>query len=203
MPWGRGGGSAEDLWAFNERVVAEAIFASQTPIISAVGHEVDQSISNLVADLAVSTPTAAAEAATFSYEDFLRNLENVRDSLDRQMDHAPRCANSDLSHYESVFSTKSPKAKLLLYRRQYESLMDEINRTMTERIAQNRQTLNLTAARLHELSPAKRMSNGFAFVTKEDGSRLKSVTDTKTRESITLYLSDGSISAEVKEIRGN
>ena len=198
---GRGGGSAEDLWAFNERMVADAIFASKTPIISAVGHEVDQSISNLVADLAVSTPTAAAQAATFSYEEFLTDLKEQADALDRQMVHALRFANNELLNQERAFFARSPKAKLLLYRQRFASVAEMFSHRMHTLLETQKQKLALCAARLDEVSPAKRMAGGYGFVVKADNRRLTSVTETSVGEELTLYVTDGSITAEVKEIK--
>ena len=198
---GRGGGSVEDLWAFNERVVADAIFASDTPIISAVGHEIDSSISNLVADMAVSTPTAAAEAATFSYEEFLADLSDRRQDLGRRMEHALRDANNRLGSYGTALSAKSPRARIKLYRQRFVSLYDRLLSTMETGENQARQKLALYSTRLDEMSPLKRMAAGYGFVQKADGSRLKSVRDVQVAEEIRLHLSDGSLKANITEIK--
>lgn len=218
---GRGGGSIEDLWAFNEEIVARAIFDCETPIISAVGHETDTTIADYVADLRAPTPSAAAEQAVFDLRAYLRKLGECRQRLDASMDKALRHEHLLLENYLSKLERHSPQSyinerrQLLLHARE---LLDErlerslsahagqlslseerLRSAFTKRLEDARRRLQLDAAKLQALSPLTRLSGGYAFAESE-GKALGSVFDARPGEDITLYLRDGQIISEIKEI---
>ena len=193
---GRGGGSIEDLWAFNEESVARAIFEAQTPIISAVGHETDFTIADFAADLRAPTPSAAAELAVFDYARFLEDLQNFRFRLIQNMNHKLRQYQSLLQGYSLNMERLSPQNQV---EQKIRHLMDQENKLdtlMKNRIAASRERLIFLSERLSGLSPLKRLSEGYAFVSDENGKTIKSVEQVSAKDPILVQLADGEIKAE-------
>ncbi len=197
---GRGGGSIEDLWAFNEEVVARAIFECSTPIISAVGHETDTTISDYVADLRAPTPSAAAELAVFDIHKVLEDITAKRMQLNRllirQMEH---CA-SRIEQYRLKLKTLSPQNQLLEKRQMAVEYEDCLKNTMDRILLGKKHQLELYAHRLDGLSPLRRISSGCAYVTDREGHLIKSVDQIQRGDSISLRMIDGIIQAEVKDM---
>jgi exodeoxyribonuclease VII large subunit len=196
---GRGGGSIEDLWAFNEEKVAYAIFNCKTPVISAVGHETDVTIADYVADLRAPTPSAAAELAVYDVRALLLKLDESQQRLGRLMEQQIGAVRSRTLQFQLKLKILDPGHQLDVKRQQ---LMDAENRledTMRRRIESYRHMLALTAARLDGLSPLKKLKDGFAFVTDERHLPVNSVSCVEPGDMLDIRLADGSIAAQVLE----
>lgn len=218
---GRGGGSIEDLWAFNEEVVARAIFACQTPVISAVGHETDVTIADYVADRRAPTPSAAAELAVFEYERFEKELADRKRKLRREMGFALEDAKRHLEKSRLRVNLYDPVRQLNEKRMRLSQAEETLSRLMERRLSDARERLTrqeeraghladqrlerdkkrlaVASGRLWGLSPLKKVSGGFGFVTDEAGRRLESVEQVMPGSEICVRISDGKILAEVKE----
>lgn len=197
---GRGGGSIEDLWAFNEEVVARAIFDCQTPVISAVGHETDVTIADYVADLRAPTPSAAAELAVFDYRQFEEQRMIVEKALVRAMGRRMERLRYQLNQYCMRLKLREPM-RMVNEKRQYLVMAeDRIRNEMERRLEEAKHRLELISGRLYGLSPLKRISNGFGFVTYEDGGRIKSVKGVTAGDFVSIRISDGRLTAQVTEV---
>lgn len=197
---GRGGGSIEDLWAFNEEVVARAIFDCQTPVISAVGHETDVTIADYVADLRAPTPSAAAELAVFDYRQFEEQRMIVEKALVRAMGRRMERLRYQLNQYCMRLKLREPM-RMVNEKRQYLVMAeDRIRNEMERRLEEAKHRLELISGRLYGLSPLKRISNGFGFVTHEDGGRIKSVKGVTAGDFVSIRISDGRLTAQVTEV---
>lgn len=219
---GRGGGSIEDLWAFNEEEVARAIFACNTPVISAVGHETDVTIADYAADLRAPTPSAAAELAVFDYFQFQMDLNARKQRLMKEMatclDRTKNRLRQDmltLRFYDPKSQLNEKKKRLadaedtllrLIAQRQQEARRDLQNaetllqREMKDRLAADKRNLAVKSARLWGLSPLKKISDGFGFITDGDGKRLETVEQAVPGSRITVRVKDGRIGATVNNV---
>ncbi len=194
---GRGGGSIEDLWAFNEELVARAIFECRTPVISAVGHETDVTIADYVADLRAPTPSAAAELAVFDYRQFEERLLLYEQNLVRSMGRRMERLRYRTEQYRLRLHFQDPERQLRDRRQQLAKAEERLGQVMEERLREARHRLALISGRLHGLSPLKKICNGFGFVTHEDGRRLESVKEVRIGDPITVRISDGKLNARV------
>lgn len=197
---GRGGGSIEDLWAFNEEIVAREIFECSVPVISAVGHETDITISDYVADLRAPTPSAAAELAIFDIRQIFERMEASKLTLNRVLSDRIEQKRATLRQYSLQLKSANPKAKLTEKRQLAIDYETGLHRTMEKIFLAKKHSLQLYAAALEGLSPLKKLSGGYAYVTDESGRRLYSVNGLKAHDRIRGYLSDGSFLAVVEEI---
>lgn len=197
---GRGGGSIEDLYCFNDERVAYAIFNAFTPIISAVGHEINDSISDLVADLRVATPTAAGEAATFSYDDFVYELEqykeNLKDRLNDKIEDLREKIESRKIHIELL----SPKTKILNYKSEVEHRKDRLNVAIHNKLNICKSKLDKYIEMVKSRDVINKLGSGFASITTEKGVRIKSVKEVKVGMNISLRIKDGKIKSKVVEV---
>lgn len=191
---GRGGGSIEDLWAFNEEITARAIFASEIPIISAVGHETDFTIADFVADMRAPTPSAAAEIAVPSMLE-LRNRVSTNENRILQ-NITKRIENSRL--LLTRFKMRTPKEKIDDYNLKIDSLVKTMASSVKMQTISLRRTLAEQAAKLDALSPLQTLSRGYSIPTAEDGTVIRSVNDMKTGTEFTLRMKDGSRECIVK-----
>ena len=220
---GRGGGSIEDLWAFNEECVARAVFACRTPVISAVGHETDVTIIDYVADLRAPTPSAAAELAVFDYSRFEADLLARRRKLKREMGYFTDRARARLRQEELKIKLHHPSHELNEKRQRIADIEERLNRqilflsvTDRERAAgrkerlfravcslteKDRKRLEIVSGKLWGLSPLRKLSQGYGYVTDMEGNRLASVMQTQPGEEIRVQLADGTIEAEVTRRR--
>ena len=197
---GRGGGSIEDLWAFNEEEVARAVFACHTPVISAVGHETDVTITDFVADMRAPTPSAAAELAVFDYEAFCRDLGNISYTLKKNLENRLSAARSRLNYLEVCLEAKNPH-KQLADRRQYlENLGAELKDAMRQKLLFEKYRLQLAAERLEGKSPLRKLESGFSYITDENDRNIKSVSGVKREDRVHIRVSDGTILAQVLEV---
>lgn len=194
---GRGGGSMEDLWAFNEEIVARAIFECPIPIISAVGHETDYTIADYVADLRAPTPSAAAELAVFDYRQVQERLGMSVQTLLYRMNQQMELARSRVREYQLHLKALHPKNQLMQKRQYLTDLEESLERSMQEILQKKRHQLEMYAARLDGCSPLKKLQGSYAFVSKADGKPIHSVDDVQVNEQIEAQLMDGKIMATV------
>ena len=197
---GRGGGSAEDLWAFNEESVAKAIFDAETPIISAVGHETDTTIADYAADLRAPTPSAAAELAVFDYKAFLNELDSIRGRLNRLMKSSSSESRLALSTFKARLEKKSPSYVLSNRRAQLSGMENSLSAEIRLALQKEKNRFSLLCAGLSAVSPLGRMSAGYGFVAGEDGKAIKSVDDVSGGDDLRIYIKDGKITASVLNI---
>lgn len=197
---GRGGGSIEDLWAFNEEIVARAIFDCATPVISAVGHETDVTIADYVADLRAPTPSAAAELAVFDYRQFETRRLSYQASFDQVMQRKTELARYKTEQYRLKLKLHDPGRMLREQRQRLADTEDAMRASMHKKLTEARHRLELMSGQLHGLSPLAKISNGYGFLTDANGKRLASVSQTAPGEEITLRITDGRIRAKVTEV---
>lgn len=164
---GRGGGSIEDLWAFNEEMVARAIFDCRIPVISAVGHQTDFTIADYVADLRAPTPSAAAELAVFDYRQAMQELLGMRQQMDKELQRKVTVARNHLEHQRMRLHYLSPQQRMNENRRRVAEYEEKLTGRMEELLREHRHRLALLAGTLESYSPVKKLSGGYAFV--EDG----------------------------------
>jgi exodeoxyribonuclease VII large subunit len=196
---GRGGGSIEDLWCFNEEKVANAIFNSKLPIISAVGHETDFTISDFVADLRAPTPSAAAELAVPSAAEIRKNLGK----LYKQSLLALRANIARKRDLVERFVVKSPADVINFYRLKLDGLIEKSISIITIFLAKAKADLANRADKIDSLSPLKVLSRGYNFAQKRDGSVIRKSKDAKIGEEIILTFADGKVGTEIKEVLVN
>ena len=199
---GRGGGSMEDLWAFNEEVVARAIFNCQTPVISAVGHETDTTIADYVADLRAPTPSAAAELAVYHIRDVLDKQENYKMRMNMAMSNRIRFLRKELETYELRIKNLSPAQQLLEKRTLAADLANQLEASMKNNLSEKRFLLQMYIEKLNGLSPLKKLNQGYSFVADADGKAVTSIENIKESDEVTIHVTDGEIKALVKETKG-
>ena len=197
---GRGGGSIEDLWAFNEEIVARAIFDCPIPVISAVGHQTDWTIADYVADLRAPTPSAAAELAVFDFRQVQEQFMTVRQQLQRELVRKLSMTRNRLEQDKMRLKYLSPMNRLNENRRRTMDYEEKLTGHMQNLIRERRHTLSLLAGSLDAHSPAKKLSGGYAFVSNSDGMGLRSVCQVTKKEEVEIHLLDGKIKAKVSEI---
>jgi len=199
---GRGGGSLEDLWPFNTEIAVRAIAASRIPIVSAVGHEVDVTLSDLAADLRAPTPSAAAELAVWSKRDY---LESIRANLTRQASLLSALVTSARQNLSALL--RRPvflrPMDILLQRQQYlDNLARRLYSAGKNSFEKHRNRLSLSLSRLEALSPLKILARGYSVTRRlPDRRLLKSVVDIHTGDSLETILSDGRIVSSIKDIK--
>lgn len=196
---GRGGGSIEDLWAFNEEPVAWAIFNCRTPVISAVGHETDVTIADYVADLRAPTPSAAAELAVFDYRQFEEQLLAYNAALRRAMGRQVERRRFQADQYRLRLQLHDPMSTLRQQRQRLADLQDQMEEAMKRKLTMAKHRLALAGGRLHGLSPLEKISRGFGFLTDENSRRIEHAADVKPGDLITIRITDGRLKARVTE----
>lgn len=196
---GRGGGSIEDLWAFNESTVAEAIFKCHTPVISAVGHETDWTIADLVADMRAPTPSAAAEIAVPEWRAIEQRMEELEHRLVMKMTERLNYYRQRLNQYQMQLRYVSPSARVNDYRQQLMHAEDQMQQILKERLMRERHRLALCCERISGLSPLKQLERGYAIASKPDGQAVYGVRDVDLNEEIHVRFLDGYLNAVVKE----
>lgn len=198
---GRGGGSIEDLWAFNEEKVARAIFECRTPIISAVGHETDFTIADFVADLRATTPSAAAELAVADFRQILQNIAGLRDRMQKAMQRRAELGRAQLMQYQMRFQYLNPEAKLRDNRQRLVDLDELLRRAMKNRIAEERHMLGIYLERYRGLSPLYKLNQGYSFVSDREGNGIISTKQVHSGDLLEISVTDGVIEAEVRSSR--
>jgi exodeoxyribonuclease VII large subunit len=195
----RGGGSIEELWAFNEEVVARAIARSRIPVISGVGHETDFTIADFVADRRASTPTAAATAAVPDIADWLITLQERREELTVLLDDALLRYREDLNWAERELARQTPRSRLERLQQQLDGTIDTLQSEMQHKLALQGERLNGAALRLHSLSPLLTIARGFSVVRRVEDQRIvTSVQQVKVGDELEIQVADGRISARAQ-----
>lgn len=219
---GRGGGSIEDLWAFNEEMVVEAVFNAQTPIISAVGHETDFTLCDFVADRRASTPSAAAELAVTEWSVFEQSFSYRQETFVRLMQDRIRERISLLEKRSLQLEKFSPEGKLsnqkqrlkgisselshLLYRKLSEanvslnSYSATMQTLMDAKLSASKTKLSVTAAKLTSANPLKILTSGYAYVEDENGSNIRSASQLLPKQTVKMYFKDGTATAQIKTV---
>ena len=196
---GRGGGSIEDLWAFNEEIVARAIFECKTPIISAVGHETDTTIADYVADMRAPTPSAAAELAVFEYQALANYLDEKRLKLKRTLYQKIQIERMKLERYRVKMNYLHPRTKLQKQQQRSIEMEQRMRSAMDIKLGMARQRLAIKIEQMKGLSPLEKLSKGFSYVTSESGKVVKSVEHVSANDSLKIYVTDGIVKAKVED----
>lgn len=196
---GRGGGSMEDLWAFNDEGVAHAIYDSQIPVISAVGHEPDVTISDYVADLRAATPSNAAELAVPDREALMQTLDAMSASMASALNRQLKNARNHLNVLAASPVLRSPTGYFEQKEKTLELYKSRLTSAQNRRIAGKNQRFIALVSKLDAMSPLKVLSRGYAVAKGPDGHILRTARAVETGDRITVMLSDGTLSAEVLE----
>lgn len=198
---GRGGGSIEDLYCFNDVRVAYAIFNAKTPIISAVGHEINDSISDLVADMRVATPTAAGNVATFSYDEFEEDIENYKLTLENIIDDKIEKYREKLENAKRQITFLSPSEKLARYKDSIKHKKDKLKTTIDNKIVNLKYNLDKYIELLKSRNVLDRIGKGLSYTTDVQGKKIVSVKNVKVGKVILSRLKDGTIESTVTKIK--
>lgn len=197
---GRGGGSIEDLWPFNEEIVAEAIFDCVTPVISAVGHETDFTIADFVADLRAPTPSAAAELANFDYGAFCEQLSHYRSRLDTILGWRLSVEKEKARALSGRLAGLHPAEQTRLMRERLADSRKRLCRLMDGKAERAEILLRTEAGRLDALSPLKKLTGGFGYVT-VNGKAVKSIEGISENDVLVTRISDGVIQSKVTGVQ--
>ena len=197
---GRGGGSIEDLWAFNDEGLARAIFSSTIPVISAVGHETDTTIADYVADMRAPTPSAAAELAVFDYRTVKEQITGLYRRLSGNMEQKIKFTGMQIRQMESRLHRLSPESRMREKRMYTAGLEQKIEQLMQKRLAEKRHEVAIFAERMERLSPLRKLSGGYAYVTDSKEKALLCVSQVDRGDEVTIQLLEGKIKAEVTEV---
>ncbi|PKM50038.1 MAG: exodeoxyribonuclease VII large subunit [Firmicutes bacterium HGW-Firmicutes-7] len=197
---GRGGGSIEDLWSFNEEGVAKAIFEAKTPIISAVGHETDFTISDFVADLRAPTPSAAAELAIRSIEEIQSSLNYFKQKLTQQIEYRIDQKRSLIEVYKARFENYNPRHSVHQTMQYLNDLQDRLENAVFTNVKDLNNKLAFLNESLKRVSPIEKLKDGFAYITDENGNHIKSVNNLHGKETLIIQLFDGQMKAKIIEI---
>ena len=197
---GRGGGSIEDLWAFNEPEVVEAVFNASTPIISAVGHETDFTLTDFVADMRAPTPSAAAELAVTEVAAVENKIYEYERRLKQMMMYSLTAKRDYLERLKLQMEYLNPVNQIYDKRQRLMNIEDKLNMLIKRCVADNRNRLRLYASRLEGLSPLKKLDMGYGYIENSQNDRIISVSQVSPEDEITVYLKDGSIRSKVIEV---
>ena len=197
---GRGGGSMEDLWAFNEEAVARAIFECTIPIISAVGHETDTLISDYVADLRAPTPSAAAELAVYELSSVQIMCEEYKRRMYQQISQRIDFSRRQTEQMAFRLKVAHPRQKLNEQRQYLADLDSRMRISMNSVLEERRHKLAIYIEKLKGLSPLQKLNQGYAYVTDKSGRTVRSIKDTKQGEVLDVYVTDGRVRTQVMDI---
>ena len=197
---GRGGGSIEDLWAFNEPEVVEAVFNASTPVISAVGHETDFTLTDFVADMRAPTPSAAAELAVTEVAAVENRIYEYERRLKQQMMYSLSAKRDYLERLKLQMEYLNPVNQIYDKRQRLMNMEDKLNMLIKRCAAENRNRLRLYASKLDGLSPLRKLDMGYGYIENSEGNRIVSAGQVSSDDEITVYLKDGSIRSKVIEV---
>lgn len=198
---GRGGGSIEDLWAFNEEMVARAVYDCKIPVISAVGHETDTTIIDYVADLRAPTPSAAAELAVPDMRIVLGQLQGYEEALEAAMEQIMALCRQRVDSYARVFRHLNPQSRLNDRRQRLMEVEDRLRLGMERRIEQAKSELAIRTQQLEGVSPLRQLERGYAYVSDEDGHGVASAEQVTVGQHLFLDVKDGMIESEVTAVQ--
>ena len=200
---GRGGGSIEDLWAFNEECVAEAIFNAKTPIISAVGHETDFTIADFVADLRAPTPSAAAELAVADIHQIENRIAGYEELVNKAFMKVISQKRTVIDNYSMRLKYLNPVSRINEKRITLDRLKERLDDNMSRLLKDYRHKLEVYASRLHGVSPLEKLGQGYSCTQNEKGVPVTSVSNIALGDIITTTLKDGEIISQIKEVKNN
>ena len=195
---GRGGGSIEDLWAFNEEIVARAVFASEIPVISAVGHETDYTICDFVADLRAPTPSAAAECAVPDIFELKANLLSLKQHIFSLTRNRINIERSKINSLEKTIALRDPVNNINEQRKELVYLTEKLSNLTFSALDSNKSNISALAGKLDALSPLRVISRGYALVEK-DNKPVTKITDLQKNDVVSIKLSDGQVKAIIGE----
>lgn len=195
---GRGGGSAEDLWAFNDEGLVRAVAASEIPIVAAVGHETDFTLCDFAADQRAPTPSAAAELVLRDHRDVLQRFDGLSDRMDACMESRLQRYRSRLTEWEQRLKLCSPEGRLKEQRNRLERLATGMDASMQNRLGSARQRLELAVNHLEAVNPLAVLARGYGVVQDSEGRVISSVAALRVGEPVTIRLSDGRAVAEIR-----
>lgn len=198
---GRGGGSTEELWAFNEEVVARSIFASKIPVISAVGHETDFTIADFVADYRAATPTAAAELAVPDTEALREHMEHHRENLRTLLIQRTEFARRQLEAASPAAFASGIRSRIDYEQMHMERIRDGMLDQLNRRVREQSHRIDLLKASIEAANPFEILGRGYSMVTDENGTVIRSVKEMRNGQNITIRMADGSADATVSERR--
>lgn len=198
---GRGGGSIEDLWAFNEEEVARAIFDCPVPVISAVGHETDTTIADYVADLRAPTPSAAAELAVYDYGKLSGELAEAKVRLSRLMRQKIQMERLRMREYQTKLKYLHPEHKLREQQQRLSDMEDRLRAVMQGKLTGARHRLAVYVEMMKGLSPVGKLNQGYSYVQGRSGRAVRSIRDIKEDDRLSIYVTDGIIHAVVDEVK--
>lgn len=196
---GRGGGSIEDLWAFNEECVARAIFECRTPVISAVGHETDTTIADYVADLRAPTPSAAAELAVMDVREYMRTLSGYGQRMEQAMENRIERARQSCGQYQRQLFLLSPQNQVREKRQRAADMREKLDESMQRRLRDARHRKDIYIERLKGLSPLDKLKSGYAYVADEKSRTLTSISQVHRGDRIQVHVTDGILKAAVED----
>lgn len=194
---GRGGGSIEDLWAFNEEIVARAIFDCNTPVISAVGHDTDVTIADFVADLRAPTPSAAAELAVDEYDTIIDQLMYYKRNLNYEFKDKLSIYKNDIERYKLKLEMLSPKSQIREKRQYTIDIGERLRNAMLNKIKLRRHELSLYIERMNGLSPVNKLNQGYSYVEDKNGNTVNDIAKVKKGDELKINVSNGIILADV------
>ena len=194
---GRGGGSIEDLWAFNEREVAQAVFDCTVPVISAVGHETDTTIIDYVADMRAPTPSAAAELAVTDMRDILSGLALTAQRLQQGMEQRIRDNRQKLAQKKLRLQLVSPGARIREQKMYALSLEEQLHNRMRGLLQDKRHRMAIYVERMKGLSPLEKLNSGFSYVADEEEKNIRSISQVREGQVLTIHMKDGTARTKV------
>ncbi|MCH5267755.1 MAG: exodeoxyribonuclease VII large subunit [Lachnospiraceae bacterium] len=197
---GRGGGSIEDLWSFNEEEVVRAVAECSKPIISAVGHETDTTLTDYAADMRAPTPSAAAELAVYSYRDFELGLKDAVYNLQVGIRHVLKMKSLCLARYEVALSHLSPQDQIRQKRLYLADSEERLRRLMEQKLTSAKHQMALYVEELKGLSPLYKLQGGYSYVADEKGDNIHSVKQLREGQALSLTFTDGRADVQVKKI---
>ena len=198
---GRGGGSIEDLWSFNDERVARAIYQSRIPIISAVGHEPDVTISDYVADLRAATPSNGAELAVPDMQALFQQLDALQDRMAATVTRQIRMARLRLKTLSATGAMQGPKAYILQRRKSLELFRGRLSALQSKNLHGHKQKFLSLASKLDAMSPLKVLTRGYSLITTQDGAVLHSVKMAMPGQKVDVRLADGVLSANITDVK--
>lgn len=198
---GRGGGSIEDLWAFNEEEVARAIFECEVPVISAVGHETDTTIADYAADLRAPTPSAGAELAVYDYYQTENAMLEYKLRLLRLMQQKLQWERLKLQEYRTKLSYLHPGNQIRDYRQRAADCEDRLRSLMEGKLKDSRHRFAIYLEKMKGLSPLEKLNQGYAYVEDQNRNAIKSIRQVKCGDEVTICLTDGTVTANVEKVR--
>lgn len=200
---GRGGGSMEELWAFNEEIVARSIYDSEIPVISAVGHETDFTISDFVADRRAETPTAAAHMAVPDIQELKNYVEDLKEQIKHSIIKDIQLKELHLSKLDLSAFQRDLESRITMEQMRIDNIHQENQRKIQEIIDVREQQMTLFKNDLESLNPTAIMQRGYSAVTNKDGQLINSAKALKPEDELILYMKDGSVDCTVSKTRGD